>query len=240
MNRRLLEVSNVTITYGELSAVKDANFEIYENEFIALIGPNGSGKTSLIRGLLDLIPISKGTFNFSEGTSIGYLPQNLKSIQALFPAHVDEIVKTGLLSQKKGLKIITTDDQMLIDKTLELLEIKDLAKRNISKLSGGQQQRVLLARALVSKPNLLILDEPTSALDPKMRNTFFDLIKKLNNEGMTILMVTHDISHAYDYVNRIIALDQTIMFDGTCEAFCKDTNFSPFIHHHHHEEETHV
>jgi zinc transport system ATP-binding protein len=240
MNHKLLDVSNVTISYGELHAVKDVSFEIHQKEFIALIGPNGSGKTSLIRGLLDLIPLSNGTFKLSDGINIGYLPQNLKSIQSLFPAHVEEIVKTGLLSHKKGLKRLSNDDKNLINHTLDLLEIKDLAKRNISKLSGGQQQRVLLARALVSKPDLLILDEPSSALDPKMRNTFFDLIKKLNHEGMTILMVTHDISHAYDYVNRIIALDQTILFDGTCEAFCKDTSFSPFIHHHHHKEDQNV
>lgn len=240
MSELLLEVSDVNIQYGELTAVKNVSFNIFKNEFIALIGPNGSGKTSLVRGLLDLIPIHSGNINIKNNIHIGYLPQNLKSIQASFPAHVDEIIQTGLLRQKKGFKKITKTDENLINETLKLLQIKDLAKRNISKLSGGQQQRVLLARALVSKPDLLILDEPTSALDPKMRSTFFKLIQTLNQKGMTIIMVTHDVSYAYDYVNRIIALDQTILFDGSCEAFCKDTNFSPFIHHHHHKEEHHV
>ena len=238
MNEQLIKANQISIKYGDLYAVKDVSFNIHQGEFIALIGPNGSGKTSLIRGLLNLLPITNGNYDYHDTLKIGYLPQNLKSIQVMFPAHVQEIVKTGLLFSKKKYKRYNQTDHALVLETLKLLEVGHLANRNISKLSGGQQQRVLLARAMVSKPDVLILDEPTSALDPDMRTKFFKLIQSLNQNGTTILMVTHDISHAYDFVNRIIVLDQTIKFDGTCEDFCKNSNLSPFFHHH--KEEKHV
>ncbi len=233
MSKALLEASHVSISYGSLEAVSDASFTLYQGDFVALIGPNGSGKTTLIKALLGLVSVSHGTFSKPDSIRIGYLPQHTKAIMASFPAYVSEIIQTGF--KTRGFNPPSLDDINHYETLVETLNIRPFLNQSISKLSGGQQQRALLARALLGKPDLLILDEPTSALDPKMRKDFFDLVRGLNQNGMTILMITHDVASAYDHVNRIIAMDRTIRFDGTCEAFCQESNMSPFMHRPHPE-----
>ncbi|MFH5881732.1 MAG: metal ABC transporter ATP-binding protein [Candidatus Izemoplasmataceae bacterium] len=229
----LLNIHDLTVKYQAFTAIKDINIDIKKNDFVAVIGANGSGKTTLIKALLGLLPIYSGSVNFGKKIEMGYLPQNTTPPDRHFPATVEEIVAMGLLSKKSFPKRLTLKDKEKIEDILRILDITHLIKKRIGMLSGGQQQRVLLARALISGPDILILDEPTSALDQNMRTQFFDILQDLNRtKNTTIILVTHDIAFAGKYVNRVVYLNQHLVFDGSFHEFCEHHELSPFIHTH--------
>ncbi len=229
----VVNIENVTVRYHHFEAVKNISFDVKKGDVIALIGANGSGKTTLIKALLGLLRVSQGTIWKADGLQIGYLPQNTSLQDRFFPATVEEVVSIGLLAKRKFPKFLNRDDRKKILQTLDMLRIPHLLKKRIGELSGGQQQRVLLARALVSAPEILILDEPTSALDHSMRKHFFEIVKKLNEKlNITVILVTHDIVSAGDYINRVVYLDQVIKFNDTFDAFCEHPELSPFVHTH--------
>lgn len=225
----IIETKNVSVYYGQTEALKDISFIIEKGDFIGLAGPNGAGKTTLIKAILGLLPISKGKIklfgkareNFNDWDKIGYLPQKFSTINVLFPATVDEVVMLGLLSQKKWPKQMTKIDLVRTDEILQELGIHRLKKRMLSELSGGQQQKVLLARAIVSKPEVLIFDEPSTALDPESRNDFFQLIYKLNKEkGVAIILITHDTGYIGNYANKLLYIDRKLVHFGEISEFC--------------------
>ncbi len=229
----LLSLQDLTVKYHSFTAVSSVSFDVYERDFIAIIGANGSGKTTLIKTILGLLHYQKGTIEKNDDVTVGYLPQHTMALDRFFPATVDEVVGMGLLSTKRFPKRLSKQEKQNVQDVLHMLNIKALVHKRIGALSGGQQQRVLLARALVSNPDILILDEPTSALDHSMRKQFFDILKHLNkSHGVTIILVTHDIVSAGDYINRVLYLDQKLMFDGTFNQFCEHQELSPFIHTH--------
>ena len=230
--RVIINIDKLTVKYQSFVALRDVAFRLYAEDFVAIIGANGSGKTTLIKAMLDLVPIAAGKVDKDKHIHVGYLPQHTSMQDRFFPATVDEVVSTGLLARKTFPKLLTRDDRHRVGRTLDYLDIRDLRKKRIGALSGGQLQRVLLARALVSDPDMLILDEPTSALDQSMREQFFEILRKLNGDGVTVVLVTHDIASAGDYVNRVIYLDQTLLFDGSFGAFCETEAISPFVHTH--------
>jgi zinc transport system ATP-binding protein len=225
----IIEVKNISVFYGQNEAIKNISFKIEKSDFIGLAGPNGGGKTTLIKAILGLIPISNGNIEilgtspkkFNNWGKIGYLPQKSSTINALFPATVNEIVTLGLLPQKTTPKKITKNDKIKVKKILEELEICDLKNKILSELSGGQQQKVLLARALVSNPEILIFDEPSTALDPNSRESFFNLIQKLNKEnGIAVILITHDTGYIGSYANKLMYLDHELKYFGGIEGFC--------------------
>ncbi len=232
----IIEVKNLSVHYGQTEVLKNVSFAIKKNDFIGLAGPNGGGKTTLIKAILKLIPISAGSINilgdkldkFNNWGKIGYLPQKSSTINALFPAKVNEIVTLGLLSQKKIPKRISKNDQVKVDNILNDLGISILKNKMFSELSGGQQQKVLLARALVSNPEILIFDEPSTALDPDSREAFFSLVQKLNKENnIAIILITHDTGYIGSYANKLIYLDHELKYFGEISGFCseeKDAN----------------
>ncbi len=225
----IIEVKNLSVHYGQTEALKDVSFVIEKGDFIGLAGPNGAGKTTLVKAMLGLIPISNGEIKilgnsiekFNSWGKIGYLPQKSSTVNVLFPATVDEIVTLGLLSQKKLPKRITKNDKIKVTQILKELGISDLHNKMISELSGGQQQKVLLARALVSNPEILIFDEPSTALDPNARESFFNLAQKLNKEnGIAIIIITHDTGYIGSYANKLMYLDHELKYFGEIEGFC--------------------
>jgi zinc transport system ATP-binding protein len=225
----IISVKNLFVSYNQNEAVHDVSFDIQKGDFIGLAGPNGSGKSTLAKAILGLVPIDKGEINifgkkqsdFSEFSKIGYLPQKHSSINPLFPASVEEVVMLGLLAGKKFPKIINSSDKIKVAQILETLQITRLKDKLISSLSGGEQQRVLLARALVSNPELLIFDEPSTALDPISRESFFKLVKKINQEQKTtIILITHDTGYIGTYANKLLYLDRRLVFFGNIEEFC--------------------
>ncbi|MDD2766166.1 MAG: metal ABC transporter ATP-binding protein [Candidatus Moranbacteria bacterium] len=225
----IIETKNLSVNYGQTEVLKDISFAVEQGDFIGLAGPNGAGKTTLVKALLGLLPISKGEIelfgktkeNFDEWGKIGYLPQKFSTMNALFPATVAEVVMLGLLSQKKFPKKITTKDHEKVDKILQELGVSNLKKRMLSELSGGQQQKVFLARALVPDPKVLIFDEPSTALDPESRESFFQLIQKLNKQnGITIILITHDTGYIGQYTNKLLYIDKSVIYFGKFSDFC--------------------
>lgn len=230
----ILKADNITLKYGRHEVLTDASFTVEAGDYIGIVGPNGSGKTSLMKAMLGLITPSVGQFSYAgevkDNRFIGYLPQKVISGDPLFPAKVREVVAMGLLSSKRFPKHLSQEDYKKVDEILSRLKIANLAEKKIGNLSGGQQQRVLLARALVSSPRLLILDEPTSALDPKVRENFYGILKELNEEdGVTILLVSHDIGSIGQYTKKMLYLDRTVVFFGTYEDFCHSQDMTHYF-----------
>jgi zinc transport system ATP-binding protein len=224
----IIEVKNLFVNYGQTNVLNDIGFELEAGDFVGIAGPNGAGKTTLIKTLLGLVPKTSGTITifgqeqtrFSDWGKIGYLPQKLSSLNQLFPASIEEVILLGLLSNKSFPKIITKNDRKKVDKVIEDLEISNLRSKMLSELSGGQQQRVMLARTLVSDPKILIFDEPSTALDPESRNDFFSLIKKLNKQGTTILLITHDTGYIGSFANKLLYIDRKLVHFGPIAEFC--------------------
>jgi len=228
-----IKVENLTVKYQFHTAIKDVTFEIQKGDFVGVIGENGSGKTTLIKALLGALDISSGNITFMDDLKVGYLPQHIMRAEGLFPATAEEVALMGLLEEKRFPKRFTKDDKAKVKRIFHELGIMHLLKKRIGNLSGGQQQRVMLARALISDPDVLILDEPTSALDSVIEQTFLDLLKSLNEEKeTTIILITHDLATVGEYIDHVIYLNQVLEYDGPFDEFCKNTTHSPYIHLH--------
>ena len=238
-----IEVKNLSVYYGQTEALQNASFAIEQGDFVGVVGPNGGGKTTLIKSLLKLLPTVSGSITlfdtsideYRQWDRIGYLPQNRSSINSLFPASVAEVVMLGLLSKKTFPRTVTQVDKGTVDIILQTLGIVELKTKMLSELSGGQQQKVLLARALVANPDILIFDEPSTALDPESRESFFRLVKKLNKEdNITIILITHDTSYIKEYANKLVYVDKSIRYFGDSSKFYLDENMIHGSHQHHH------
>lgn len=235
---KIIEMKNISVYCGQTRALKNISFAVEKGDFIGLAGPNGAGKTTLIKTIFGLWPITEGSIElfgrardkFKDWGKIGYLPQNFSSINALFPATVEEVVMLGLLSNKTWPKMIKKNDQEAADEILGKLGISGLKKRMLSELSGGQQQKVLLARALISKPEILIFDEPSTALDPESRESFFQFIKKLNRQNnIAIILITHDTGYLGKYANKLLYIDKSLIYFGKFSEFCQDPKMNSFF-----------
>lgn len=227
----VINATNVSIFYGQTQVLKNITFSVEKGDFVGLVGPNGGGKTTLVKTILGLLPSYKGKIillgqdigKFNQWQKIGYLPQKHTEINPLFPANVGEVVSLGLLSVKKYPKKINRSDWQEIELILKKFEIANLKDKLIFELSGGQQQKVMLARALISKPEILILDEPSTALDPSSREQFFTYLKKLNKDAKTtIILITHDTGYIGKYANKILYIDHKLVFFGKIKDFCPE------------------
>lgn len=229
----ILNVKNLVLKYGKTEALRESSFVVEPGDYVGVVGPNGSGKTTLMKALLGLHEPTSGTITYRADVRgsryLGYLPQKTTINDRLFPAKVREVVSMGLLSTKGFPKIITSADRLRVEKVLEKLNILDLKDTKIGNLSGGQQQRVLLARAMVSAPKMLVLDEPTSALDPKIREEFYALLQELNAEGVTIMLVSHDMGSVGKYTRKLMYLDGQILFYGTYNDFCHSEDMTAYF-----------
>ena len=194
-----IQIENLSFSYGPVSVLENANVCIQEKEFISVVGPNGGGKTTLLKLMLGLLEPSSGSlsiFGQSPETGrrqIGYLPQYAK-LDSKFPVTALDVVLMGRLGITQSLGFYSKADRTLAHDMLERVGLGKLYGRPLSALSGGQQQRVLIARALVSEPRLLLLDEPTSSLDDYVEQELFDLLQELNKE-LTIVVVSHDVAY---------------------------------------------
>lgn len=235
---RILGIDGLVYRYNGAEVLSRVSFGVRAGDYLGIVGPNGSGKSTLVRAILGLVTPDGGTVElfgepaarFADWRKIGYLPQRLRFFNPNFPATVEEIVRLGILAGKAVPRRVTRADQEAVERTMELMGIMPLRKRLIGDLSGGQQQRVLLARAVVSGPELLILDEPTTALDPETRENFYTLLERLNREqGTTIVLVTHDTLSIGKYANHFIYLDKEIIFDGSFDDFCRSPEMTAFF-----------
>jgi zinc transport system ATP-binding protein len=239
--RPILEVTNLSFSFGSTKVLSNISFHIEKGDFLAILGPNGSGKTTLIKLMMGIYTANQGTIKildipinkFSDWSKLGYVPQKATSIEEQFPATVEEVVTMGLLSQKSFPKIITSGDKKKVLNALKEVNMQQYASRRIGELSGGQQQRVLIAKALIGEPEIMILDEPTTGVDQESQKTFYELLHKLNHKGITIILISHDIGRITQYVTKIASLNQKLEFYGTHGEFCSfDKNHKHSIQSH--------
>ena len=217
----LISCENLSLAYEGKTIVSDINFKVSKGDYLCIAGENGSGKTTLMKALLGLKKPASGKIIFGDGLTkkdIGYLPQQTE-IQRDFPASVKEIVLSGFVG-KSGLRpFYSKKEKSSAEKNMEILGIKDFGKKCYRELSGGQQQRVLLARALCATEKLLLLDEPVAGLDPMATAEFYKIIASLNREGITIIMVSHDIQAAIDQASHILHLRHRSLFFGPAKEY---------------------
>lgn len=217
-----IEVKNLFYSYsGKENALENATFEIRRNDFLAVIGPNGGGKTTLIKIILGLLKPSSGIVRVlgkspeKNSRKIGYVPQET-SINMDFPISVFDVVKMGRLQPLKGLFSFSRDDSDHAAQALEFVGMKDFMKRRIGSLSGGQRQRVFIARALVSDPEILILDEPTASVDTQGQTELYERLAELNKEK-TVIVVSHDLMVISGYVKSVACVNRSVYYHGHAE-----------------------
>lgn len=227
----LVKLDRVTFNRGKKNILQDISFTIEKGDYIGLIGPNGAGKTTLLKLILGAIKPSSGKIISNTKDSIGYVPQkNAHNLHS--PISVQEIILTGLKNSIKP----------NLSKVMKRVHLeKDLLHKNFQELSGGQQQRILIARSLINHPQLLLFDEPFNGVDLPTQNKIYDLLKELNQQGVTILFISHDINTITKNSNRVLCLDRTLHegchpiypeFSTKC-SHDFDQNQLP-IHHHNH------
>ena len=210
----------LTVGYEGVPVVSDLDFTVDQGDYLCIVGENGSGKTTLMRTILGLQKPLRGKILFGDGlhaNEIGYLPQQT-SMQKDFPATVREVVLSGCQARLGRRAFYSAADKALAKQNMDRMEISGLAGRCYRELSGGQQQRVLLARALCATRKLLFLDEPVSGLDPKVTEEMYSLIASLHREGITVIMVTHDLPAAMQYATRLLHIGEPVFF-GTREEY---------------------
>lgn len=228
----LITAKDLTLGYDSQAIVRDLNFSIDQGDYLCIVGENGSGKTTLMKTLLNLKDPLGGKIETGDGlkrNEIGYLPQQTL-VQKDFPASVREIVLSGCQARCGLRPFYSREEKKLAEENMERMEITDLADRCYAELSGGQQQRVLLARALCATRKVLLLDEPVAGLDPMVTVQMYDLIEKLNKEGITIIMISHDIAAAVRYADHILHIGDGFFF-GTTEEYLESETGRFFLDH---------
>jgi len=228
----LIRCENAGFGYENQLYVRNVNFTLEEGDYLCVLGENGSGKSTLMKGLLGLLRPYEGKVVYGssiKGMSIGYLPQKTEA-QKDFPATVREVVISGCLSRRGMRPFWSREDRMRAEKQMERLKVKELEKECFRDLSGGQQQRVLLARALCATEHLLLLDEPTTGLDPSVTRELYDLLRTLNRDDHTaILMVSHDIDNALSDATHVLHMEKEMLFFGTTEEYVQSRAGKAFL-----------
>ena len=249
-----VEFKNIYVNYNGLTVLEDVNFSIEPNDYLGIIGPNGGGKTTLLKAMLGLVKPSKGKVLIfgkppaQARPSIGYVPQ-YTTFDRQYPINVWDVALMGRLSKTGIFRRYKPIDCELAGSALGRVGMQDLKKRQIGQLSGGQLQRVLIARALTSQPKILLLDEPTSSIDPESETGLYELLKELN-QSMTIIMVSHDIGAISSHVKSIACLNRKLHHHGgkdmtpevieavygcPIDLIAHGTPHRVLDHHHHHE-----
>jgi zinc transport system ATP-binding protein len=241
MSLNALDITGLCAGYQGNEALQDITFSVLPGSYVGIAGPNGSGKSTLIKTILGLVPATKGTIRlfgceqecFMEWQRVGYLPQGLQYFNPNFPATVFEIVRLGRMAGKRFPKRFNREDEAAVVRVMAAMGIEEIRKRLIGELSGGLRQRVLLARALASEPEMLILDEPTTALDPETRELFYNHVYRMNREQhTTVILVTHDTGTIGRYATQLLYLDKRVVFYGDFDTFCTSEEMTGFFGEH--------
>ncbi len=215
-----IKIKNLSVIYGNTEALTDVCVDIKKGEFLGIIGPNGGGKSTLLKSILGLTKGAKGEIeimgkpNLKNTALVGYVPQ-FALMDRKFPISVIDVIKTGFL--KNGIHPFhhyRKDDRKKALEYLKRVGIEELCDRQISELSGGEFQRMLVARALATNPQILLLDEPTASVDPLSREQIYKLLSELNHEGITIVLVTHDMLAIASEVSSLACINQHLIYHG--------------------------
>lgn len=238
----VLKMEHISFRYEKENVLEDINLTVPKGAFLGIVGPNGSGKSTLFKCVLGLLKPQQGKIYlfgtpieaFKDWHRVGYVSQKANSFNTGFPATVYEVVASGLTAKRGMFRFFTKKDRQAVSEAIEAVGMSAFSQRNIGELSGGQQQRVFIARAIVSKPELLILDEPTVGVDVHHVQSFYDMLDELNRRlGMTLILVTHDIGTITEKVTHVACLNKHLYFHGKAEEFEKlgEQTLSQFYGH---------
>jgi zinc transport system ATP-binding protein len=226
MSSPILQTSALNFAYQKERVLEDIALDVYDGDFLAIIGPNGGGKSTLLKLILGLLPIQSGQINLFGKKStdvlnqIGYVPQNT-NINTDFPIKVIEVVLMGDVGKKRSWFGYSHEEIECAKATLKQVGMLEYSDAKIGSLSGGQRQRVMIARALCTQPKLLILDEPTASIDIKGQTEIYQLLKELNQK-ITIIVVSHDLSIIVDYATKVAHINKHLSFH---DISCMETEF---------------
>jgi ABC-type Mn2+/Zn2+ transport system ATPase subunit len=218
----IIQLDRVHVTFQDLLVLEDVSLSVPPGDFLAIIGPNGAGKTTLLRVILGLVRPASGDVRVfgkapwdlnGERRRIGYVPQVL-TVDVNFPVRTSEAVLMGRYGRIGLVRRPSADDRVAARRAMERVGIAELADRSIARLSGGQRQRVFLARALANDPDLLLLDEPTTGVDVAATESLYELLRSLHEEGITILVVSHDVGVVASYVDGVACVNRRLVAHG--------------------------
>src|SRR3989344_5143301 len=225
----IIKLQNVSFAYSNEEVIKDVSLEIHKGDYVGIIGPNGGGKSTLLKLMLGLLTPKKGKvelFNndikeFKDWYKIGYVPQK-HYVDMNFPVTVGEVVAMGRFTRVGLFKFLTTEDKEKVDEVLKQVEMSEFKNRLIGDLSGGQQQRVFIARALASEPEVIFLDEPTAGVDIKTQKQFYSFLRKLNRElNLTLCLVSHELDVVAHESTELGYINRTLEYYGEPNEFLK-------------------
>lgn len=229
--KSIIELKNVSFRYNSGMVLENVSFAVKEGEYVGIIGPNGGGKTTLLKIILGLLRPTSGEVLIlgekadavSVRAQISYVPQKASSYHLSFPATVEEIVRSGRTARIGFLKMFGKDDERAVNRALEITGLLSMKKRLIGALSGGETHKVFLARALAAEPKILILDEPEAGIDIAAQEKFYTLLDDLNQKnGLTILFVSHDIELISHTVRSVLCLNRRVLCYGSPREFIKE------------------
>ena len=213
----VLEVSDLHVARSNSVVIEDANFTIHQGDYVGIVGPNGGGKTTLLLALLNILPKTSGTIrlfgqdieSFSRWEKVAYVPQHAVNFDPHFPLAVRELVSLGRVNRGNLGRPLKRKDWESVDEALEFMGISDIANRRIGQLSGGQKQRVFVAKALVRKPEIILLDEPIVGVDAGTQEKFYKKLSDLNvAKGITIMLVTHDLTAVFCRMSKVMCMNR--------------------------------
>ncbi len=248
----IFDVASLSLQINSQMILDSLSLKIFPGEYDAIIGPNGGGKTTLIRLLLGLEKPTGGTIKifgksieeFKEWHKIGYVPQRASHVDAAFPATVLDVVKMGRTAKRGFFARYSAEDAACVEDAIRKMDVLDIKDKMIGTLSGGQRQRVMIARALASKPEVLILDEPNTGVDVASQQRFYELLRELNQkENLTIIFITHDIGVIADDIKRLFTVNRKLLICNnpkeaiSCEDMSRLYGVDAHLlsnHHHHH------
>lgn len=229
--KNIIEVKNVSFSYGNTTVLKDITLTIHQGDYLGIIGPNGSGKSTLLKLMVGLLKPTQGEIklfgqslnNFKDWHKLGYVSQKVVNFDYLFPATVQEVVEMGRYGSKGLFKNINKKDNEIVKKSLQQVEMWNFRDRLIGDLSGGQQQRVFIARALAAEPEVIFLDEPTVGVDAKNQEQFYTLLKKLNRElNLTLVMISHDLEVMKEETTELACVNQSLIYHDNSSNFIRE------------------
>ena len=216
-----IEIKDLNFYYDKSAVLQNINLQYSRSDFLAVIGPNGGGKSTLIKLILGLLKPSSGEIKKAKGLTLSYVPQNTQ-INKEFPMKVLDVVLMGRLKRRRFGFFSKRDKDRALE-ALQKVNLQDFADKNIAKLSGGQRQRAFIARALCSEADILLLDEPTASLDKESQDQIYALLKKLH-ENIGIIMISHDTSVLLGYATKIAHIDQTLHLHDAIKKTKADFN----------------
>lgn len=224
----IIELKNVSFSYGEDLAIENLSLSIHRGDYLGIIGPNGGGKSTVLKLMLGLLEPTNGEISlfgtsikqFKDWLKIGYVSQHVTHIDPNFPMTVAEVVSMGRYPKIGMFRMVSQEDKTIVKESLRHVEMLEHKDRLIGDLSGGQQQRVFIARALAGQPEIIVLDEPTAGIDIKTQKQFYTLLQKLNTElHLTLVLVSHELDIVAHESTEIAYINKSLVYHGTPKQF---------------------